>query len=203
MSSLRIKRPADGHIVVTPESAGWTYVGFEVGRMVPGDAIEEYTGDREVCLVFLSGKGRVIAGGKDFGELGGRTSPFDGPPVAVYIPAHTSWVVSATTPVQDAGTLRGLGVTSAHRLPQLTAAPPIADFFPGFERAGWMGFYAPKDTPKAIVDKLSAAFVAGVRDAAPEFVAQGIEPVGTSPTEFAEFIKRDVEQNGTVLRAIK
>jgi 5-deoxy-glucuronate isomerase len=103
VSNLRVKKPYDGHIVVTPESAGWTYVGFEVGRMEPGDAIEEFSGDREICLVFLSGKGRVFVGGKDFGELGGRTSPFDGPPAAVYIPHNTSWIVQATTPLELAG----------------------------------------------------------------------------------------------------
>lgn len=103
MSELRIKRPADGHINVTPESAGWTYVGFEVGTLEPGDVLEEFSGDREICLVFLSGKGRVIVDGKDFGELGGRTSPFDGPPAAVYIPARTGFVVTPTTRLELAG----------------------------------------------------------------------------------------------------
>ena len=32
----------------------------------------------EVCLVLVSGKARISAGGNDFGVVGGRTSPFDG-----------------------------------------------------------------------------------------------------------------------------
>jgi 5-deoxy-glucuronate isomerase len=100
MAELRIKRPPSGHIAVTPSSAGWTYVGFEVETLQPGQSAHEKTMDRELCLVFLSGKGRVSVGGKDFGELGGRTSPFDGPPAAVYVPANTDWRVTATTPLE-------------------------------------------------------------------------------------------------------
>ena len=103
MSSLRVKRPKSGHIAVTPGTAGWTYVGFEVDTLQPGQSAHDNTADRELCLVFLSGKGRVFVGGKDFGELGGRTSPFDGPPAAVYVPAHTDWRVTATTKLELAG----------------------------------------------------------------------------------------------------
>ncbi len=103
MAELRIKRPPSGHIAVTPGTAGWTYVGFEVETLEPGQSAHDNTMDRELCLVFLSGKGRVVVGGKDFGELGGRTSPFDGPPAAVYVPANTSWRVTATTRLELAG----------------------------------------------------------------------------------------------------
>jgi 5-deoxy-glucuronate isomerase len=103
MAELRIKRPPSGHIAVTPGTAGWTYVGFEVETLEPGQSAHDNTLDRELCLVFLSGKGRVVVGGKDFGELGGRTSPFDGPPAAVYVPANTSWRVTATTRLELAG----------------------------------------------------------------------------------------------------
>lgn len=97
MSELRLKRPTDGHIAVTPHSAGWTYVGFEIATLEPGRTAHDNTGDSELCLVFVAGQGRVTVGGKQFGELGGRTSPFDGPPAAVYVPAHADWRVEATS----------------------------------------------------------------------------------------------------------
>jgi 5-deoxy-glucuronate isomerase len=97
MSNLRIKRPASGHIAVTPGSAGWTYVGFEVDTLEPGQSAHDNSWERELCLVFVSGKGRVSVGGKDFGELGARMSPFEGPPVAIYVPPRTDWRVTATT----------------------------------------------------------------------------------------------------------
>jgi len=103
MAELRIKRPDDRYIKVTPESAGWTYVGFEVGRLTPGETVGENTGDRELCLVFVAGKGRVSVGGRDFGELGKRMTPFEGPPAAVYVPPHTDWSVTATTELDLAG----------------------------------------------------------------------------------------------------
>lgn len=101
--NLRIKKPADGYINVTPASAGWSYVGFVVGTMAAGETIGDNTGARERCLVFVSGKGRVTVGGVDFGELGKRMSPFDGPPAAVYVPPGTDWSVTATTELTLAG----------------------------------------------------------------------------------------------------
>ena len=103
MPELRVKRPADGHIIVTPQSAGWIYVGFEVDTLAAGQSAHDNSGDRELCLVFVSGKGRVTVGGKDFGEVGQRMSPFDGPPAAVYVPPNTDWSVTATTALTLAG----------------------------------------------------------------------------------------------------
>ncbi|MEO6014970.1 MAG: 5-deoxy-glucuronate isomerase [Devosia sp.] len=103
MSGLRLKRPDDGHITVTPKSAGWSYVGFEIDTLDAGQSAHGNTGDRELCIVFVTGKGDVSVGGKDFGELGGRMSPFDGPPAAVYVPAHTDWRVTATTRLELGG----------------------------------------------------------------------------------------------------
>jgi 5-deoxy-glucuronate isomerase len=82
---------------VTPENAGWTYVGFDLFRLRPGEKAEAETGDREACLVFITGKGKAEADGSGFGELGGRISPFEGKPWSVYVPAGSSWKVTATT----------------------------------------------------------------------------------------------------------
>jgi 5-deoxy-glucuronate isomerase len=82
---------------VTPENAGWTYVGFDLYRLNPGATVSAETGKREVCLVFVTGKGIAQAGGKDFGSLGGRVSPFDGKPWSVYVPEGSNWKVTAET----------------------------------------------------------------------------------------------------------
>ncbi|MGE3307688.1 MAG: 5-deoxy-glucuronate isomerase, partial [Rhizobiaceae bacterium] len=102
MSKLLVKPKGDDGLVarVTPKSAGWTYVGFELQKLGPGKIAAADTGDREICLVLVTGKGRVSAWGKDFGEIGGRTSPFDGKPWSVYVPGHSLWSVEATTPVE-------------------------------------------------------------------------------------------------------
>ncbi len=93
----------DGHLIaITPESAGWTYVGFDVWRLGIGASAAARTEGREVCLVFLSGRAAVEAGGKPLGVLGGRASPFEGLPASVYVPAGSDWRVAADGPVEFA-----------------------------------------------------------------------------------------------------
>lgn len=99
MSKLLIKPSApdrDGRIhAVTPQSAGWDYVGFEVYRLNDRQELSRDARDREICIVLLSGKVAVRAAGKEFGEIGGRASPFEPDPWSFYVPAGASWSVTA------------------------------------------------------------------------------------------------------------
>jgi 5-deoxy-D-glucuronate isomerase len=92
MSNLLVKpsKPDSGGRIhaITPASAGWTYVGFEVYQLKAGQSLERATGDREACIVMLSGKARVAAGGEDFGVIGGRSSPFESDPWSLYAPVE-------------------------------------------------------------------------------------------------------------------
>ena len=85
---------------VTPNSAGWTYVGFDLHRLKPGETVSADTGDREVCLVFVTGNGKASAGRKELGSLGGRKSPFEGKPAAVYVPQGSHWSVTAESELE-------------------------------------------------------------------------------------------------------
>jgi 5-deoxy-glucuronate isomerase len=93
------KKPdASGSVLrVTPESAGWEYVGFEVVRLDAGRTLDRETGRKEVCLVVLSGLCAVSAGETRWEEVGERESPFDGPPHAVYLPPGTAYRIEAKT----------------------------------------------------------------------------------------------------------
>lgn len=100
MTSLLIKPAGESGKVhdITPERAGWRYVGFGLYRMAAGESASEPTGDTEVILVLVEGRAEISAGGKSFGELGGRMSPFERiPPHCVYISPHTEWSAVATT----------------------------------------------------------------------------------------------------------
>ena len=121
MSRLKVSPNGTSGLVqnVTPASAGWTYVGFELHKLAPGERIGAYTGGREVCLVLVSGKAIVEAGNTDFGEIGRRMSPFDGEPYAVYVPAGVDWALQATTAVE-------LAVCSAPGVPDLLPPRLIA-----------------------------------------------------------------------------
>jgi 5-deoxy-glucuronate isomerase len=85
---------------VTPDSAGWSYVGFDVFDLAPGQVLQRNTGDREMCLVLLSGRAAMSVGGQDFGTLGERENPFEGAPWSLYVPARTQWRAVARTPVE-------------------------------------------------------------------------------------------------------
>jgi 5-deoxy-glucuronate isomerase len=82
---------------VTPQSAGWTYVGFDVYRLKKGAGITHKTEGREACLVLLSGKARVKAGAFETDEIGGRASPFEADPWSVYVPAQSEWTLTASS----------------------------------------------------------------------------------------------------------
>ncbi|MFI5011499.1 MAG: 5-deoxy-glucuronate isomerase [Hyphomicrobiales bacterium] len=103
MSRLLIKPSAPdgrGRIThVTPQSANWTYVGFDVHRLQAGQSIEADTKEREVCLVLICGRAQVLSGGRDFGVIGERSSPFAGKPFSVYVPAGSDWRAVAATDV--------------------------------------------------------------------------------------------------------
>jgi 5-deoxy-glucuronate isomerase len=89
---------SDGSLLkVTPQSAGWEYVGFEVLKLEAGRSVRRRTGGEEVCLVPLSGTCNVSAGGEEWRDVGGRESVFDGPPHAVYLPPGTEYTVEAST----------------------------------------------------------------------------------------------------------
>jgi 5-deoxy-glucuronate isomerase len=102
MPNLLVKPQGNHGLVtkVTPESAGWTYVGFELFKLKPGETASAKTGSREVCLVWISGKGRAKAGLEDFGLLGERMSPFEGAPYALYVPHGSNWSVTAETELE-------------------------------------------------------------------------------------------------------
>jgi 5-deoxy-glucuronate isomerase len=91
----------DGCVIrVTPDSAGWSYVGFEVYRLAAGARLARAYEDRESCVVFLSGSGHVSAGGREWPDVGGRADVFDGPPAALYVPPRTAWTVEAAAELE-------------------------------------------------------------------------------------------------------
>ncbi|MCS2608145.1 5-deoxy-glucuronate isomerase [Halomonas dongshanensis] len=105
MSSLLVRPSApdaQGKIIdVTPASAGWKHIGFQVHQLAPGEHLEATTGDQEVCLVLLTGRANVVSGEHRFDDIGERMDVFEQiPPYAVYLPNDTSYTVEATTELE-------------------------------------------------------------------------------------------------------
>ena len=72
VSPLLVKAAPKGREIVnvTPERAGWTYVGFRALRLATGETESLNTGDKELCLVVLSGTVDVTVQGQRFAGLG-------------------------------------------------------------------------------------------------------------------------------------
>ncbi len=85
---------------VTPVSAGWGHVGFELYRLRPGQELRAETGAREACLVLVGGRASIEAGGERFAGIGARMSPFEGKPTSVYVPYRSGYRVAAETDVE-------------------------------------------------------------------------------------------------------
>lgn len=106
MSSLIVKPEQtpdrDGVVLtVTPESAGWKHVGFQVVRLSEGQSLRKETGDNEVCLVLLSGKADVSTTHISWESIGQRMSVFEKiPPYSVYVPNGDFYEVKARTELE-------------------------------------------------------------------------------------------------------
>jgi tripartite-type tricarboxylate transporter receptor subunit TctC len=103
--------------------------------------------------------------------------------------------LSDALPHAASGSIRLLAVSRAQREPQVPDVPTVAESgFPGFDVITWNGVVAPANTPRSIIDVIAREISRAVKD--PRFVerlkAFGVEPLGNSPDEFAEMIKRDL-----------
>jgi tripartite-type tricarboxylate transporter receptor subunit TctC len=98
-------------------------------------------------------------------------------------------------PHVEAGRLTALASGAAKR-PQIAPnIPTIAEAaLPGFENSIWFGLMAPAGTPRVVIDKLAAAANKALKspDIVAKLRAQGFEPLGGPPDEFAQFIANDI-----------
>jgi 5-deoxy-glucuronate isomerase len=75
-------------LTITPESAGWGHVGFEVLSLDTGRVSRRGTEERELCVVVVEGR-CVVRSEHGEWEIGGRADPWSGPPDAAYLPPRT------------------------------------------------------------------------------------------------------------------
>lgn len=102
-----------------------------------------------------------------------------------------------------AGKLKAIAVTSPRRAKVLPDVPTIAESgYPGFEVETWFGLVAPAGTPRAVVDKLHAAWRDGAKsaEAVSAFDAISADLRVTSPAQFAEFIRTENQRWGELIQ---
>jgi len=106
-------------------------------------------------------------------------------------------VAATLAPQVEAGKLKAFAVAQSHRASIMPDVPTLAEAgMAGYDAGIWIGLLAPKATPSAIVEKLSTAANAALSDAEVRAAlkAQGTDPVGGTPGEFADFIRADIEK---------
>ncbi|MFC5647892.1 5-deoxy-glucuronate isomerase [Paenibacillus solisilvae] len=108
MSNLIVKPSqtpdSEGNLLrITPESAGWEHVGFEVYTLGIGERLSRSTEEREACIVLLGGKADIATDKLEWKQIGGRMSVFEKiPPYSVYVPSGDRFAVTAVTDLQIA-----------------------------------------------------------------------------------------------------
>jgi tripartite-type tricarboxylate transporter receptor subunit TctC len=112
---------------------------------------------------------------------------------------------TSTAPQIKAGWLRALAVTGAKRSHLFPDLPAIGEVYPGYEMTIWLGLFAPAGTPEPVLARLREEVAKAL--AADDVKAKlnnagGLQPLATSPAEFAALIKSDYEKYGKLVRDI-
>jgi tripartite-type tricarboxylate transporter receptor subunit TctC len=111
--------------------------------------------------------------------------------------------VAATSGLIASGKLRALVVSSPQRSPRLPDVPTLAETaVPGYEAFEWNGLFLPARTPKDIADKLQQAVQAVLKEdeVLQRLQDMGAQPMGSTPAEFAAFLKKEDVKWGEVVR---
>jgi len=99
--------------------------------------------------------------------------------------------------------IKVLANSGARRSPQVPDIPTVAETYPGGVYEAWNGFFAPRDTPQAVIGMLSQHIVAIVKEAemGQRFAALGIDATGTTPEEVVATIAREAPVYEASLKA--
>jgi len=112
--------------------------------------------------------------------------------------------IATSMPQLKAARIKAIAIGGAQRSPLLPQVPTFAELgFPEVETHAWFGFFLPAGSPKAAVDKVYTDVRRVLEDAdfrQKQLIDKGYEVVGSSPAEFAAYIRKDRESRG---RAVK
>ncbi|OGA89157.1 MAG: ABC transporter substrate-binding protein [Betaproteobacteria bacterium RIFCSPLOWO2_12_FULL_66_14] len=132
-----------------------------------------------------------------------------GPNLTDLIAGRTQATAAGTPPLMPhvkAGKLRVIAVGAAKRLHSIPEVPTVAEQgYPGFETTQWYGINAPAKTPEAVIQRLAmeAAKAAKSPKVLERFSADDAEAVGSTPAEYAAFIKNEQARWSKVVRTAK
>lgn len=102
--------------------------------------------------------------------------------------------VATVQPLLQAGKIKGLGVSTAQRLPSLPELAPIAEVVPNFDYSSWYGLLGPAGMPASAVAQLGKAVRTAVASPAmrKRLQGEGLVPVGSDAAEFTRFLQSEI-----------
>lgn len=105
-------------------------------------------------------------------------------------------------PQIKAGKLKALAVTASKRSRYMPDVPTISESgVPGYNVTGWLGLMAPVGTPDAVVRRISTEVQKMVRTPAMQAQIVGAETIGSTPEEFAKYLKEENDRWAGVVKA--
>jgi tripartite-type tricarboxylate transporter receptor subunit TctC len=111
--------------------------------------------------------------------------------------------LTSISPNVKTGKIRGLGVSSLKRSSIFPELPTISEAgVPGYETNAWGGIVVPVGTPRAIVTKLNAEINRALQSPTlkERYAAIQAEPVGGTPEQFAEYVKKETVKWAEVVK---
>ena len=114
--------------------------------------------------------------------------------------------VLSSTPHVKQNRLRALAITGTKRSGALPEVPTVAEAgVKGYSTSTWYGILAPAATPKAVIDRLSAAANKAVsaQDLRLRLLTDGAEPVGSTPAAFQKHLAAEMEKWRKVVKAAR
>jgi tripartite-type tricarboxylate transporter receptor subunit TctC len=199
-----ISRLTEGRfvVVVTPSLPAKTLQEFiDLAKKEPGKYIFSSAGVASTS--FLAAETLRQAAGLKLVHL-----PTKGVPdamTAVIRGDAAFWLAPISNAIEQskAGNVRMLAVSTSTRYKDLPDIPTVAEAGIPFKYSSWLGLMAPRETPKAVIDKINADVheVLRMRDVVVRLTALGTEISPSSPAEFDAIIKADEKVYGELLMA--
>lgn len=130
------------------------------------------------------------------------SAPADVDLVAGQIQFMTDTINSVMPFIKDKK-LKLLAMTTAKRVSLFPDTPTLSEtVMPGFEAGAWQGLMVPAGTPAAVIQRLNAEVMKALNspEVREKLAVQGAEPLGSTPDEYAAYIKRELARWATVVK---
>jgi len=168
-----------------PGQLNFASSGFATSTHMAAELFMYMTGTRMVNVTYKGGAPAIV------GMLGGQCQ-------------LNFATISTAIPHVRAGKLRALAVTGDKRSVAAPEFSTIAEAgVPGYHHTSWIGMFAPAKTPRAIIARLNAEAIkaAHSQEVKTVLIGDGLEATGTTPGEFAAFVRTEIAKWMKVTKA--